>query len=119
MFEADVVGLSLTLHLLSLKRDTHTATIWLDNQTMPIIDPVLSDEEELVDLDALVLQLEATKAKNEKIAQKERDHKVVHLKEAQEQQKQKENTEVTRIANEAKEKWLRRLGRLRRPKRRR
>ena len=43
-------------------------------KTTPIAKLIPSDEE-IIDLDALAQQLEATKAKNTKIVQKKRDHK--------------------------------------------
>ena len=67
-------------------------------ETMPITEPILLDEE-VIDLDALMQQLVAMKAKNAKIVQKKRDH------EAKEEREQKDRAQADRLTKEAKRIW--------------
>jgi len=87
-------------------------------EATPVTDPIPLDKES-EDMEGLVQQLEAMKAKNEKIAQRKKEQEEVkHLKDAKEEKEQQEaeakwkanEAEAKRIADEArakqKAKWV-------------
>jgi len=74
-------------------------------ESTPVVDPIPSDKE-AKDIEAITKQLEAVKAKNDKIAQRKKEHEEVkHLKEAEEE-KNRQEAGAKRIADKAEAKHI-------------